>query len=83
MQFGWIDKEYVFGRGSVCELTGRGTIELVPFVGSDGSGEVVSHSLYVDGRFQCRIAGEMPAVQAEAERIVRTRFPKLFQEAAA
>lgn len=83
MQLHWIDTDYVFGRGSVCELGGRGTIELIPFVRDDGTGELGGYALAVDGRINCRIAGELPAVQAEAERVLKVRYPRLFAEAAA
>lgn len=86
MSLEWIDKDYVFGAGSICQVAGR-ILELIPFRESDradGTPGRQCHSLYLDGRFHCRVyADGLPTAQIAAEKVLKTRFPEWFQEAAA
>ena len=86
MSLGWIDKDYVFGAGAICQVAGR-LLELIPFRESDradGTPARECFTLFLDGRFHCRIYADEPfAAQIAAEKLLKVRFPEWFQEAAA
>jgi hypothetical protein len=89
VQLDWTERAYVFGTGAVA-VKGRFTVELIPFVGSDGSGRVKAFSVFLDGPavrrpFVGRVpvagdqaAAELADVQAGAELLLCESYPEAF-----